>query len=438
MTDIHLYGVIGQDENTVLNVIQSIESPDEDITVRVASVGGDIYEAIAISNVLKSHRGNVTVIIDSLAASAASVIAAVAGKTFIAPQAEIMVHNPHSFFSGDAEALIKQAGNLNRVAASMAAIYAEKSGYKDADFWLELMDKETWLSAEEAVNIGLADDIYTVDVADSEEIERVHAIAAQAASEYGYKYSSRDEAPGISTNEIEENNMEDFLNVVAQKLGMNAEDGLTQDAVLAALDETLSEHQESNEAVKNSDSFNAEDTSAENVQNSDDSQNFDTDDSNDTNGNSAADSDDDTNDSEDTEAGSTDDSDDSEDTQNAQESEGSEENAAASDNTVVLDRDIFEELKRRAELGAEVAEKQRHDEAEALVAAAISDGKVLAVKKDALVSAALEDFSAMKAHLDSLESGVIPVAEVGRTKISAQDTKTKGVDFAQFFGTPSI
>lgn len=415
MFSIYIYGVIEScSENSALSISERVQSANGDkIEVRLSSPGGDIYEAVAISNVLKAHPGGYTVVIDSIAASAASIIASEADEVLISPRAEIMIHNPWSSFAGDSDAMIKQAGNLNRMAENMAKSYAQKTGYGDTNYWLELMSDETWFSAEEAVEIGLADG-YTEEKSNEDTKDAV--VAAYALADFDYKYHSRKEAPSPATaNAIEEKNMDDnFMVAIAAKLGMT-EENLDQEMILAALDETLEEQETENTSSEVEENNTPEEETTSEVE-----------------GNTSSEQEEETP-SEVEE-------------NNTPEEETSEVEETEEDNpkgdTVVLDKDVYEDLQRRAALAEEIDKKQKEQEAKKLVEDAIKDGKILPNKKKYLIAAALEDFDGMKAHFDSLASGVIPITETGRSKISAEDTQSQNKELknnlSNLFGLPRV
>lgn len=131
-----------------------------DIEMHINSPGGDIYDGITIYNRLKQRKGSIHVIVDGLAASAASFIAMAAspGMLEMAPRSEMMIHNGFTMAIGDAADLRKTADLLDKKTADIADMYAERSG-KPADYWLGKMKEETWYSADEAVADGLADRI---------------------------------------------------------------------------------------------------------------------------------------------------------------------------------------------------------------------------------------------------------------------------------------
>lgn len=128
------------------------------VHLRLNSVGGDVVQGNAIYNALRRHKGGLTVHIDGLAASMASVIASAAPRTLIADNGMMMLHNPWTVTMGDADDLRKEADLLDKIKKAMVAAYKRKSG-KDADEIVQMMDEETWLTAEQAVEVGLADAI---------------------------------------------------------------------------------------------------------------------------------------------------------------------------------------------------------------------------------------------------------------------------------------
>ncbi|MBE5409547.1 head maturation protease, ClpP-related [Mycobacteroides abscessus] len=126
------------------------------IEVHVNSPGGDVYEAIAIMNTLRQHEARVVTIVDGLAASSAGFIAVGASDELImAPNSELMAHLPWSYARGNAADLRKTADDLDRIATNIASIFATRTATPVAD-WLQVLTDETWWSAAEAVDAGLA------------------------------------------------------------------------------------------------------------------------------------------------------------------------------------------------------------------------------------------------------------------------------------------
>jgi len=131
---------------------------DGDITIWLNSPGGDCIAASQIYAMLMDYRGNVTVKIDGIAASAASVIAMAGTKVMMAPTALMMIHNPLTVAIGDSEEMQKAIAMLDEVKESIINAYEIKTGQSRAKI-SHLMDAETWLNANKAIELGFADSI---------------------------------------------------------------------------------------------------------------------------------------------------------------------------------------------------------------------------------------------------------------------------------------
>ena len=128
---------------------------DAPINLRLNSPGGSVFDAVAIYNALTRHAGAVTVWIDGIAASAASYVA-MAGDAIVMPEnAFMMIHDPSGLVMGTAADMREMAGTLDKIAAGMTRGYAARSG-KPEDEIAALMAAETWFSAAEALEAGLA------------------------------------------------------------------------------------------------------------------------------------------------------------------------------------------------------------------------------------------------------------------------------------------
>ena len=130
------------------------------ITVWINSPGGDCFAAAQIYNMLRDYKGKVTVKIDSLAASAASVIAMAGDEVQISPTGMLMIHNPSTVAMGDHGDLEKAIDMLNEVKNSIINAYVEKTGLSRNKL-SKLMEDETWMDATKAVELGFADSIIT-------------------------------------------------------------------------------------------------------------------------------------------------------------------------------------------------------------------------------------------------------------------------------------
>lgn len=124
----------------------------------INSPGGSVFEGVTIHNILKRHKARVVVHVDGLAASIASVIAMAGDEIHMPRNAMMMIHNPWTFTWGNAAELRKAADDLDRIGLSMKQTYLDRGGDKLVEDKLtELLDAETWLSAQECFDYGLCD-----------------------------------------------------------------------------------------------------------------------------------------------------------------------------------------------------------------------------------------------------------------------------------------
>ena len=131
-----------------------------DITLWINSPGGDVFAAAQIYNMLMDYKGNVHVIIDGLAASAASVIAMAGTTVSMSPVAMMMIHNAWTGLYGNANDLRKMADDLDHINDTIVNTYLAKVKDKTDETTIrELMNKESWLNAEECFNLGLCDEV---------------------------------------------------------------------------------------------------------------------------------------------------------------------------------------------------------------------------------------------------------------------------------------
>lgn len=130
------------------------------INLHINSPGGSVFEGTAIFNMLKNSRAFINVYVDGLAASIASVIAMAGDKIYMPANAMMMIHNPWVVCEGNADELRKMADDLEKIGSLSTETYVERSnGKANAEEIQNLMDEETWLTAKEAVELGLADEV---------------------------------------------------------------------------------------------------------------------------------------------------------------------------------------------------------------------------------------------------------------------------------------
>lgn len=165
---ISVYDVIGQDFWTgegvtakrIAAALRSMGSGP--VTVNVNSPGGDMFEGLAIYNLLREHKGEVTVKVIGLAASAASIIAMAGDKVQIGRSAFLMIHNAWVMAIGNRNELRDVADTLEPFDRAMASIYAARTG-QDEKAMGKLMDRETWIGGSDAVEEGFADELLPAD-----------------------------------------------------------------------------------------------------------------------------------------------------------------------------------------------------------------------------------------------------------------------------------
>lgn len=157
------------------------------LTINLNSPGGDVFDGIAIYQALLDHPAHITVKVNGLAASIASVITMAGDRVVMGARSQIMIHEGFTFASGDAQTMRKTADMLDRISDNIAAVYADRAG-GDPVMWRNRMREETWFSAEEAVEAGLAD-----------EIEGRKAPVQDAFDLTVFKHSGRESAPAPVT-----------------------------------------------------------------------------------------------------------------------------------------------------------------------------------------------------------------------------------------------
>lgn len=139
-----------------------LNAGEGDITVWINSPGGDCVAAAQIYNMLSNYKGKVTVKIDGIAASAASVIAMAGKEVLMSPVSMLMIHNPMTIAMGDHAEMQKAIDMLAEVKESIINAYVLKTGLSRAKL-SHLMDSETWMNANKAVELGFADGTLTRD-----------------------------------------------------------------------------------------------------------------------------------------------------------------------------------------------------------------------------------------------------------------------------------
>ena len=146
------------DEITPQMFRDELESGEGDVTVWINSPGGNVFAAAEIYTMLRDYKGSITVKIDAIAASAASVVAMAGDTVQMSPVAMLMIHDPSTVAMGNTKDMEKAIEVLNEVKESIINAYAAKSGLSHARI-ANLMSNETWMNAKKAVELGFADEI---------------------------------------------------------------------------------------------------------------------------------------------------------------------------------------------------------------------------------------------------------------------------------------
>lgn len=146
------------DEVTPKAFREELNADAGDITVWINSPGGNVFAAAEIYTMLRDYPGSVTVKIDAIAASAASVIAMAGNKVLMSPVAMLMIHDPSTIAMGNTKDMEKAIATLNEVKESIINAYAAKSGLSHNRI-SKLMENETWMNAKKAVELGFADEV---------------------------------------------------------------------------------------------------------------------------------------------------------------------------------------------------------------------------------------------------------------------------------------
>ena len=155
-----IYDVIGDwaglSARQLVNTLKDMDT--DEITVRINSPGGSVFDGIAIYNSLRHHKASIHVQIEGLAASIASVIAMAGDTVQMAENALLMIHNPFGWVGGDAAELRKVADMLDKTTEVIAQTYGSRCG-QELDVLKQMMDEETWFTAAEALDHGFIDSV---------------------------------------------------------------------------------------------------------------------------------------------------------------------------------------------------------------------------------------------------------------------------------------
>ena len=155
--DIYIFDEIGNYGITAKQFIADIKNlKGKPINLRINSLGGDVFDGMAMYNVIKRREAKTTVYIEGIAASIATIIALGADKVVMAENSLFMIHNAWGGTMGDAKDMRKTAETLEKISGELTDIYSKKTGLSNKVI-KEMMNEETWLNSEEAYDLGFVD-----------------------------------------------------------------------------------------------------------------------------------------------------------------------------------------------------------------------------------------------------------------------------------------
>ena len=201
----------GDDETSAVSFRNALGELGEigELDLHINSGGGDVFEAVAIFNMIQRHKAKVNVHVDGLAASAASVIAMAGDTVHMPANSMLMIHNAWSGFMGNHHELRAFADTLEKINnSSVKQAYIEKNPEINVEELSALMDKETWLSASEALELGLID-----------EITGAVQVAASITTQQLERYEN---APEVLSSTVEDKPAEPVVQVIDKEYLDNA------------------------------------------------------------------------------------------------------------------------------------------------------------------------------------------------------------------------
>lgn len=365
-------GFWGISAKEVADALDNLDDAVTTIQVRLNSPGGEAFEGVAIMNLLRAHKARTVAVVDGLAASAASIIAAGCDELVMSPGTELMIHDASTGAWGDATEMEKVQRMLNSTSDTIAAVYAAKAGGTTAA-WRDLMRAETWYTAAEAVSAGLADRTETVPDAGQTETAGTDPVLPDPAAVENrfdlsfFTYAGRSQAPapaaiarghqpptasagGSTTLQGTENAMAftpEQITTMRQELGL-AEDA-DEATIVAALSEALGERAEAPAAPTTP--------------------------------------------------------------------------TATPEGTVLVEASVLEQLRQGAEAGRSAREQLDNAARDAAINAAINDGRITPARREHWITSWAADPEGTRTILAGLAPGLaVPVAEVGHSLTPDQST----------------
>jgi ATP-dependent protease ClpP protease subunit len=360
------------------------------IELHINSRGGFAFDGVTMYNALRDHSAFVAVTVDALAASAASIIAMAGDHVTMNRASELMLHGASGFCVGNAQDMEKTRDMLDHLSTDIAAVYADRAGGTVAD-WREIMDAETWYSAQEAVDAGLADEVVELKGKDAEEAKNRFDLRI-------FAFAGREQAPAPKLRAA--NNGLPRDNVPANEEVAKPEDGMTPEQLeVIGLPEDATEEQISQRLE--------ELASAEVEPDTDDG------------GDDEPDEDEDSEDE----------------TSQEEESEGSGE-ASVPDGTVLVHAAALAQLQASAARADEMYEKERVRTRDALLNSAVKAGKIPPARVDHWRAQYDQDAEGITKVVNELPE-VIPVKEIGHGGDGGDEIEANATEYPTNYLTPA-
>lgn len=229
VAEMYLYGTIrkacwwdNEDDcinaNSVKNMLKDLK--DKDVNIHINSPGGDVFESIAICNLLKQYKGKVTIIIDALAASGASVICMAADKVIMPKNSMMMIHKAWTIADGNADELRKVAADLDKMDNAVLASYKDRFVGTEEEL-KSLIKESSWFTADECKSLGFCDEILNEEQQDTEE-QTQENIKNSILNKYMNKVNEIEDnqvEQSQTTNNVVENKNKQAIKNLFEKLG---------------------------------------------------------------------------------------------------------------------------------------------------------------------------------------------------------------------------
>lgn len=232
------------DEATPAALREELAKHKGDLTVSLNSGGGDVFAGVSMYNALKNFDGNVTIRVDGLAASIASIIAMAGDKIIMSPGSMMMIHKPWTMAVGDANELDKVSEVLNDIEGSLLPIYTARTGKSDEEI-RELLNAETWMTAEEAVAEGFADELI-----EAKKSSYSDAIKNLVSGQFAYSMSATQESMNSLIEKIKASEEQEEEETDVTDSTETADEGAaaTEDATTEDVEETDEETETESES----------------------------------------------------------------------------------------------------------------------------------------------------------------------------------------------